>query len=374
MSKVEPNVTIGIAAYNCEKTIANALNSALAQTYTNINIWIINDCSTDSTEEILNHYKKIDGRINYKNNNENVGVGVTREIIRQSCKTNYLTWLDSDDEYFTDRIIHLVRESERSKTDIIIDSYEHFNSQGIIGKIIPNKNLKEDQYFTRLIERNGMPPHPMVSKNVYQNIRYGEYRYSEDYDYWVKSTLNGATFKHIDNLGYRYRENPTGLSKNHKASLKSTCSILNKYKLSLIEDTYQKRGFSETVINYALTVISCLSERWAEAKIYSMRAWSIENTNLQLFYGSVIDFHLNDIKTALVKLEKLENKNISEPSILNNKGVILRLLGRGEDAKKLFTEAIELFPEYQDAKINLATESFIFTNTTLRMEYAASPT
>ena len=60
---MDPSVTIGIAAYNCENTIAAAISSVLDQSYSNLNIIVVDDYSDDSTNEIIEKYKRLDHRV-----------------------------------------------------------------------------------------------------------------------------------------------------------------------------------------------------------------------------------------------------------------------------------------------------------------------
>jgi glycosyltransferase involved in cell wall biosynthesis len=91
------SVTIGIPIYNGEKYLAQAIESALNQTIKPKEILIVNDGSTDRTEEIALSYLGAGNPIAYSKNSENKGIGYTRNKIIGLCKTDFLYFLSADD-------------------------------------------------------------------------------------------------------------------------------------------------------------------------------------------------------------------------------------------------------------------------------------
>ena len=96
-----PLVSIIIPVYGGEKYLRGAIDSALDQTYKNIEIIIVNDGSTDSSEEIVNSYN--DKRIRYFKK-ENGGVSTALNLGIKNAKGEYISWLSHDDVYFSDKI------------------------------------------------------------------------------------------------------------------------------------------------------------------------------------------------------------------------------------------------------------------------------
>lgn len=89
-------VSIIIPAYNVEKYISHGIESCLNQTYSNIEIVIVDDGSTDGTWKIIEEYQKIDARI-IAEHKSNGGVSSARNRALGICKGDYLLFLDSDD-------------------------------------------------------------------------------------------------------------------------------------------------------------------------------------------------------------------------------------------------------------------------------------
>ena len=90
-------ISVIIPTYNRDKYIIESLNSVLKQTYHNLEIIIIDDCSTDNTEFLISQVK--DNRIKYIKLKENKGSSFARNVGIEMATGNYITFQDSDDIY-----------------------------------------------------------------------------------------------------------------------------------------------------------------------------------------------------------------------------------------------------------------------------------
>ena len=90
-------VSVITASYNCAKFIEESIKSVLNQTYDNLELIIIDDCSTDNTEEIVNEYIKKDSRIKFYRLNNNSGAAVARNKGLDEATGRFIAFLDSDD-------------------------------------------------------------------------------------------------------------------------------------------------------------------------------------------------------------------------------------------------------------------------------------
>lgn len=90
-------ISVIIPVYNTEKYLHNCLNSLLKQTYEDFEVICIDDCSTDSSLEILEYYSKKDKRIKVLKNESNRGSGYSRNRGLDMAKGDYVFFLDSDD-------------------------------------------------------------------------------------------------------------------------------------------------------------------------------------------------------------------------------------------------------------------------------------
>ena len=98
MQKEVPFVSVLMTAYNRENFIAEAIESVLTSSYTNFELVIVDDCSTDKTFEIIQYFAIKDQRIRYYQNEKNLGDYPNRNRAASYAKGYYITYLDSDDK------------------------------------------------------------------------------------------------------------------------------------------------------------------------------------------------------------------------------------------------------------------------------------
>ncbi len=111
-------VSIIMPAYNAEKYIRQALDSACNQSLKDIEIIVVNDCSSDSTPIIINEYAEKEERIVVINNNTNLGMLYSRNIGLQKASGKYIMFLDSDDYLETNACEKLSEKMDDGNWDI----------------------------------------------------------------------------------------------------------------------------------------------------------------------------------------------------------------------------------------------------------------
>ena len=111
---MENKVTMVIPVYNSEKYVGRCLKSVLEQTYKDVSILVINDGSTDNSQQIIDEYAK-----KYKNiisiEQKNMGVAKTRNKAIQMTNTEYIMFMDNDDYIDKDYIETLLKNAEDGK-------------------------------------------------------------------------------------------------------------------------------------------------------------------------------------------------------------------------------------------------------------------
>lgn len=114
-------VSIIMPAYNCERYIRQSIDSVLSQTYTNWELLIVDDCSTDSTADIISSYT--DPRIHYQRNDQNRRCAYTRNQAIRQAKGRYIAFLDSDDMWKPEK---LERQIAFMQTHNYSITYSHY--------------------------------------------------------------------------------------------------------------------------------------------------------------------------------------------------------------------------------------------------------
>lgn len=137
-------VSIIIPIFNMEKYLNKCIESILKQTYKNIEIILINDGSTDCSEQIVIEWAKKDSRIIYVYQ-ENKGSGIARNNGLSKATGKYVVFVDPDDWIEEDAIEQFVFQMERNNPDLIIAcAYnEYFDKNGKILEIKKDNFLNE---------------------------------------------------------------------------------------------------------------------------------------------------------------------------------------------------------------------------------------
>ncbi|MEB5928257.1 glycosyltransferase family 2 protein [Acinetobacter schindleri] len=129
LEQSNPLVTVYIPTYNRVELLKRAVESVRQQTYKNLEIIIVDDCSKDGTHEYLDEISKQDLRIKYFIKEKNSGACVSRNIAIENAKGEFITGLDDDDYFTLDRI------------EIFIKSWDSHNPVlvGLCAPILNNK-------------------------------------------------------------------------------------------------------------------------------------------------------------------------------------------------------------------------------------------
>ena len=129
MVEIKNLVSIIVPCYNVEKYIKKCLKSLLSQTYSNIEIICIDDCSVDKTLSVLNEYKLYDSRIKVFCNKKNLGAGKTRQFGLSVATGEYIMWCDSDDWYEKNMVQDMVQSLIDNDVDLVVCNQKIVNSK-----------------------------------------------------------------------------------------------------------------------------------------------------------------------------------------------------------------------------------------------------
>lgn len=197
-----PLVTIVIPVYNGEKYMREAIDSALSQTYPNIEIIVVNDGSEDSTESIALSYGD---KIKYFAK-ENGGVSTALNLAIANMQGEYFSWLSHDDVYALDKVataIDALREKNLlGKKVIVYSDYRLIDAKSkCLTDVIINHSLADDKRIyalTRgLINGNSL----LIPKKAFE--KYGKFNEkllcTQDYDLWFKMSQE-YEFLHIPKI------------------------------------------------------------------------------------------------------------------------------------------------------------------------------
>jgi len=238
-----PLISIIMPAYNAEKFIDDSIKSVINQTYQNWELIIINDGSKDGTAKIVEEKIKLDKRIHLINQDNKKQAGA-RNAGLETIKGNWVAFLDADDIWLPAKLEIQLQYIEKSPADIyysggyIVDAnlkitadyptiYGWYNGSDMY-KLLYKENsvpvlavlLKADWVF-----KVGFQDETLVLVSC------------EDWDYWLRLCLLGATFYGIDEKLFYYRKHDNNMSSDGiKMQMAQAAVMLKNYDRKLDED------------------------------------------------------------------------------------------------------------------------------------------
>lgn len=222
-------ISIIITAYNSQKYIRRCLDSVLRQTFKNYEAIIVNDGSCDDTQSICEEYVKKDSRFHLYNK-ENGGSSSARNYGLSKVKGEYLTWLDSDDEYSDIYLEKLVFYLKLYNADISICDYLYLNESNLSAKPCLNEELanntneikeyktKKDmlRFLKRLYQPNGIicivPWGKLFKTSLYSGIKFPEGKCFDDQATIYKTYLASSKIVEFASKLYYYYYNSNSIS------------------------------------------------------------------------------------------------------------------------------------------------------------------
>ena len=199
-------ISVIITSYNKGLYIKECLNSIINNSYKNLEIIIIDDCSTDNSIDIIKSFD--DQRIKFYQNDVNVGAGVSRQRGIEYSTGEYISFVDADD--FLDADFYQTLINAIGDCDIIYSKYKIFANGRTVKPIYKtlDKFDKKSEFLLNLFQYNlQFINTSLIKKNLFVDyeIKYNPARFVEDTP--TSLCLNSITdkIKLIDYYGYNYR-------------------------------------------------------------------------------------------------------------------------------------------------------------------------
>ena len=233
-------VSIGIPFYNCEKYLEFAIKSVINQSYTNWELILLNDGSTDNSLNIVRQFT--DKRIRIVSDNENKGLVFRLNELTHLAVGNYYARMDADDIMHYKRIeTQLEFMINNPDVDVVGSNYYSIDiSNNVIG--ITNVNPSPDSVNSVL--KYGCFAHPSVMGKTewFRNNKYDEKHNTmmEDYELWLR-TVTFSNFKNLKEPLLFYRSVGVPTIKKYIRQTYNVNKVLKqrrKYKLSVVESLY----------------------------------------------------------------------------------------------------------------------------------------
>lgn len=208
-------VSIIMPSYNTAKFISETIQSVLEQTYTNWELIIVDDCSTDNTDEVVSLFLS-DARIHYLKNEKNSGAALSRNRALREAKGRWIAFLDSDDLWLPEKLEKQIKFMEDNGYAFSYTDYRVIDGNGDGGDVRtgPHKVDKKRMYRYCYVATLTV----MYDQNIAGLIQIADLKKNNDYAMWLKVIEKTDGYRLAEVLAsYRKREN--SISSGNKLKL-----------------------------------------------------------------------------------------------------------------------------------------------------------
>lgn len=313
-------ISIVVPVYNVESFIKQCLDSIVNQTLKNIEIIIINDCSTDNSGIICDEYAEKDGRLTVIHNEQTITQGPSRNKGIEISKGEYVGFVDPDDWVDLDFFETLYNTAKKNKSDIVkAEPIKVFPNGAKEIQTTLNTRIKEGlkkklplfllftyEHWSAIFKREVI----INNKVIYPNIRTGE-----DVLFLLNVTYYSETISLISGTNYFYRQHQNSLvSIREKPYFES---ILHYFNLLIhfinsheMEKTYYdlvfSRGFSSVKNRYK--EMDTVQVKHDFKRMYVEKALNIMN-QYKYDAGYLLDSFFNEFTYEKKKIQQLKRTN-----------------------------------------------------------------
>ena len=284
-------ISIIVPVYNVENYLKRCLDSIIKQSYSNLEIILINDGSKDNSEKICLEYAKKDNRIKYFKK-ENGGAASARNLGLKKASGKYIGFVDSDDMIHEDMFKVLYENLVNNNADLSIcevvrfkdiPNYTNENDIVIYDKIEALKVLLEDRKIC------SYSVNKLCKKNLLKDIKYPENKLQEDVGTIYKFIINAEKIVYSNSQLYGYYEREESVTK----------SITSKF----IYDYFEM-----------------IEKRYNDLQKYNINSYLILN-KVNVILGSFINISLNKKILKDKKLNAFMNNKYLELKRINHREI-----------------------------------------------------
>ena len=241
-----PLVSIIIPSYNHAKYIKKCLHSAISQTYSNFEIIVIDDGSSDGSHDLLT---KLSRQHNFKYvHRENKGLIATLNEALELVNGTYFTMLGSDDYFEKDKLkLQVEYFKHNPEVALCYGELTYIDDKGTVKKKAKTKHYKNGMVFKKLLNSCFIPlPTVMLKTDVVKEFGGFDSRFFlEDYPLWLKITQKYPVGHINKNLTF-YRLHNNNVSSNIVKMVKEVERILEDYN----EDSSYKNAMSKNYLRW----------------------------------------------------------------------------------------------------------------------------
>jgi len=251
MGKNKELISIIVPVYNSQRYIEECIASVISQSYTNWELIIVDDCSTDNTMEIVRGYLAEHDIIIFYND-KNLGAALSRNKGLSHARGKYIAFLDSDDKWTEDKLMVQLAFMKKSSYAISFHSYALINEKGNTLNILV-RAVSELSYYDYLKNTNIGFSTSMINVERLGSVEFHNIRTRQDTLFWLHLLAKGHVAHGINDVLSAYRVRSKSISSNKfKAA----------WQVWIVYYKYQKLGFLRALYFYLFYVYNAVKKRF----------------------------------------------------------------------------------------------------------------
>ncbi|MGN1370254.1 MAG: glycosyltransferase family 2 protein [Aristaeellaceae bacterium] len=240
MSKpLAPMVSVIMPTYNCGRFIAASIRSVLAQTVTDWELQIVDDCSTDDTREVVAAFTAQSPRIHYTCLGRNGGPAVARNEALRRAAGRYIAFLDSDDLWLPDKLERQIAFMEKTGVPFTATAYRQMDESGCT---LPTICLPPHRTSYHKMLRLSNPignSTVMYDQDALGPFEVPPIRKRNDFALWLKILKKTPVCAGMDDVLTHYRVRTNSVSSNKLAQAKYHWQLYRRMeKLGVLRSTF----------------------------------------------------------------------------------------------------------------------------------------
>ena len=239
-SKKISTISIIVPVYNVEKYLSRCVDSILNQTFTDFELILVDDGSTDKSGDICDEYKSKDNRVKVIHKS-NEGVSVARNIGLDISTGEYIGFIDSDDYVELDMLRKIINLAKEKDCYVLEYAYKILEDNEVVDDKINNLKVEVIENNVEFaIERVIDNPfcnvvwNKIYKRDIVKDIRFNRnFNICEDVEYTYKAILNSNKYVITNEKMYFYNQRENSLCRNEEYSLEKVRSSLECQKSRL---------------------------------------------------------------------------------------------------------------------------------------------
>jgi len=224
-----PRLSIGLPVFNGERFITGSIEALLGQSYTNFELIISDNASTDSTGDICRHYAKEDSRVRYFRQPRNIGLAPNHNFVVHQARGSLFKWAANDDLYARDLVARCVEALDEHPDVVLAHSWTaKIDPSGQVTAayeypMITSGHSAPERFRSVLFDSGGDDDYGVMRIDVLRRTAMKESYHHADHTIIAEIALHGPFYQVPDWLYFR-REHP---GQSGRATMRSRCAVMD---------------------------------------------------------------------------------------------------------------------------------------------------